>query len=171
MILEINYQLSPDFIVAASAALIALAALGVSIWQGVLTRRHNKLSVTPHLRLDGHLDYRNPIEITLENCGIGPAFIEQFVLELDGKAIGGSRRERIAKLLAALNLEQDVYFFTAVQGDSIKPGESQVLLSFPDSANNVVVNETIREVLPRVKFFIIYKSIYGDRFTTRGPTE
>lgn len=171
MILDDNNQLTLDFVVAASAAVIALAALGVSVWQGILTRRHNKLSVTPHLRLDGHLAYDKPIEITLENCGIGPAFIEQFVLELDGKEILGSRIERVIKLLAALNLEHGVYFFTLGPGDSVKPGDRQVLLSFPDSANNLVENEKIRAVFPRIKFLINYKSIYGDCFTAHGPTE
>jgi hypothetical protein len=42
-------RISSDTVTAIAATVIALLALIVSIWQGVTSREHNRLSVKPHL--------------------------------------------------------------------------------------------------------------------------
>ena len=67
---------------------IAASALGLTVWQGCLTRKHNRLSVTPHL--DWHINTRwtpqgATFSFVLKNTGIGPAIIKSRTFHLDGK--------------------------------------------------------------------------------------
>lgn len=79
---------------------MALLALGFSIWQGWQIRRHNKLSVRPHLTTWTNTDAeKGYYTIELINNGIGPALIEEFLLKVDGKIISGQGSEPIEKAL------------------------------------------------------------------------
>jgi hypothetical protein len=76
---------TPQAWVMIASAVIASCALWFSIWQAAQQRRHNRLSVKPHLAT---WTYRDPqkgtFKVELINNGLGPAHIERFSLELDG---------------------------------------------------------------------------------------
>jgi hypothetical protein len=67
--------------------IIALAAIGLAIWEGAENRRHNRLSVQPRLAgaidagRDGSAEY---VRMTIENAGLGPAVIKTFRIYWDG---------------------------------------------------------------------------------------
>jgi hypothetical protein len=66
-----------DFVGDHAEALIALSALGLAIWQGMVQRLHNRLSVKPHLVFHRNVQNDSPqIAILLTNSGIGPAVIK-----------------------------------------------------------------------------------------------
>lgn len=74
-----------DDVVAYGAAVVALAALGVSIWQGMLTREHNRLSVLPVLF--AHSDFTLGTEdsgLFLANRGGGPAILKASTISVNG---------------------------------------------------------------------------------------
>ena len=62
---------------------IALAAAIITIWQGFLTRKHNRLSVKPILRIDTQFLLGKQCKILLVNNGIGPAIIKSVKYFID----------------------------------------------------------------------------------------
>jgi hypothetical protein len=74
-------------IVAVSAVLIAFSSLGVSIWQGFLTRKHNRLSVKPSLRVDRKTALNERPGVILTNKGIETAVIKEITVYLDGNLV------------------------------------------------------------------------------------
>jgi hypothetical protein len=75
-----------DDVVAYGAAVVALAALGVSVWQGILTRDHNRLSVLPVLF--AYSDFTLGAEgsgLFIANRGGGPAILNSSTVSLEGK--------------------------------------------------------------------------------------
>ena len=68
--------MSSDKIVSFCAIVISVIALFVSIWQGVLTREHNKLSVKPNFLIAPVLEGKGGKNgIYLSNAGLGPGII------------------------------------------------------------------------------------------------
>lgn len=72
-----------NLITAISATVIALIALYVSIWQGIVNRDHNRLSVKPVLHFSSGELCEEDSEVTtyyihIENRGLGPAIIKSF---------------------------------------------------------------------------------------------
>lgn len=75
-------------IIAISSVVIAVCALGISIWQGYIARQHNKLSVVPMLHVDVDQTEGKDIEIVSVNNGVGPAIITHFRIYCDNVAYG-----------------------------------------------------------------------------------
>lgn len=61
--------------------IIAVAAIGLAVWEGVESRRHNRLTVKPriageiHAGRDGAGEY---VTLSIESTGLGPAVINTF---------------------------------------------------------------------------------------------
>ena len=79
--------LEMDTIVALSAAVTAVAALVVSVWQGAETRKHNRLSVTPRIRFDFVYRRGEKVRFQLMNRGIGPAIVSKFAVNCDKRPV------------------------------------------------------------------------------------
>src|SRR5712672_755633 len=91
-----------DFVGQNVAAIIALCALGLTVYQAGIARRHNRLSVRPSLtsfthRAVGH-DAR--FAVTLENNGLGPAVIDSFEVTLGGQPLNVHNRDEVLTALA-----------------------------------------------------------------------
>ena len=153
--------MNPEFIISVSSVIIAIVALIVGVWQGFVTRQHNRLSVKPHLRID-RSDVES-IKIILCNTGVGPAIIETFELRIDGETVSGDRMTRMHAILKRLGIMNvNVRFGTLVQEEAIAVGEKYILFEIKDGLEN---HKEIISVLPRLTFSISYKSIYGEKFT------
>ncbi len=79
-----------DFLGQHAAEIIALCALGLTIYQAIVGRRHNVLSVQPYITEFNHREIspgRGLLAFRLMNHGIGPAFITGFQILLDGKPV------------------------------------------------------------------------------------
>ena len=71
-----------------SAEITALCALLFTAWNVFVQRKHNILSVRPHLARFVYSDHDGEIgtaKFELINNGLGPAFIKKFEVYLDGK--------------------------------------------------------------------------------------
>jgi hypothetical protein len=74
---------------AALALVIALAAIGLTAWEGIENRRHNRLSVRPRLGAEietGRDGSEHFARMAIEGTGLGPAVIGTFRVYFDGVA-------------------------------------------------------------------------------------
>jgi hypothetical protein len=161
-------------LVAGSAVVIALAALIVAIWQGILTRQHNRLSVVPHIRVDA---YHSPTpdhdtSYKLVNSGSGPAIIISVQAILDGKLLpeqGTAMYKRICEMLDLVHEEATTWF--PYTGDAIAPGEKFELLSLCFGSDFRTKKDSVLKAASRLGFQVRYKSIYGRRFLSQHIPE
>lgn len=66
---------------------IAVAAIGLAVWEGVESRRHNRLTVKPRIAgaIDAGRDGRGEhVRVSIESTGLGPAVINTFRVYFDG---------------------------------------------------------------------------------------
>ena len=70
------------------ATIIALCALGLSIWQAQATIRHNHISVEPRPIVYFSSDAKKgKFGLYLSNNGMGPAYFDEFRLLVNGKNV------------------------------------------------------------------------------------
>lgn len=79
---------SAEMITAISAVIAALIALAVGVWENVEMRRHNRLSVVPHLNFTARVSTADTTDvgegvIWLDNEGVGPARLGEFRVLLE----------------------------------------------------------------------------------------
>ena len=75
--------------IAISSILVSLLALVFTVYQGYETRRHNRLSLLPHIFINYYLNEAETGKTGVEivNDGVGPAVITNFRVFYDGKKI------------------------------------------------------------------------------------
>ncbi|MFH4465001.1 hypothetical protein [Vibrio diabolicus] len=78
---------STDRILSISAIVVALCAVFVSIWQGLVTREHNRKSLLPYITSSQVISGKEGESgIYISNGGVGPAFIKSAEIEANGKS-------------------------------------------------------------------------------------
>lgn len=156
-----------------SSAVIALCALGLSIWQGCLARTHNRLSVRPHLTTWTHSDAEKGFyAVELINNGIGPAVIEEFTVKVDGMPIYGDRTEVIEKTLKIVlpNLPYRSQQSYLANGYVMAPKERCTIFAVQFTGQPLPSKEFAQHAMNRGDLEISYKSFYGEKlplFTTQ----
>lgn len=149
-----------------SSVVIAVCALGLTVWQAAITRRHNRLSVTPHLTTwtqSEQVTGRYSVEIL--NNGIGPALIKSFSVQVDGQPIGGEGPEPIEKALKVLFPQ---YSFRSSQaymarGYMMSAKEARSLVAVEFFGERFPRQEEVDHAMKRTRLLIEYESIYGDK--------
>jgi hypothetical protein len=149
-----------NFIVSVCAIIIALASLGVAIWQGRVTRKHNILSVKP---LPDILtsNFENRIAVTLENNGTGPLIIKKFRAYL-----GNESKSNIIDWMP--NLPNGYYWSNWLKNFdecAIKPYDSKILLEFKlelEDKYKTEIRDNIRKALSKVSIEFEYTDIYDN---------
>lgn len=151
-----------------SSAVIALSALGLTIWQATIIRYHNRLSVTPHLTTWSHQDAANKrYSVELLNNGIGPALVESFCICVDGQLLSGTGMEPIEKALKILFPQ---YRYASSQsfvakGYMMAEKEARNLVTIAFHGDKVPTPAEVEHATNRARLLITYKSIYGHVFT------
>lgn len=161
-----HYQI----ITSIAGVVVALCALGLTLWQLSVAQRHNRLSVRPHLTTwrTIQLDPFSVI-VTITNNGLGPALIEEFKFTSpNGKPLEGKPEEQLADALYLFfsDYEDTVAIETAhMYADlSVAVGEERVLLKLDIIGDEVPTDAFIDEQISKVKLNIKYKSFYGEVF-------
>lgn len=158
---------SVNDVISICAVIVALSALCTAIWQGVLTRRHNQLSVKPYLDISSHQVKGENIVIALNNHGVGPALISsikfyhndcEFLITnyTDYKGLFSSlgiALEDIAHSLRLLDEET-----------AITQGKELILFNFPSSGSDNILHKQLYDSLNSLSIQIRYKCIYGNLF-------
>ena len=147
--------------------IIAGLALLLTVWQGWQTRKHNRLSVKPLLKItsDGSKPHRVQwLELKIINQGLGPAIIKNFILQFDGKELTRNNyRSHLRKLNEKLEGRgNEVLKMGFLISDSVlKMGESNLLLNI--KYDSEIYN---MDSLKKIDILVEYYSIYKDKTFT-----
>lgn len=163
-----------DVVVSFAAAVIALAALVTSVWQGIETRNHNRQSVQPKLHIDrieaNYTSFESGVVpgFSLINNGIGPAIVRDVRVYVDGSLQPNEYGFNGWKnAIRALTVDEAwVRFYGFNDGDALRDGQARRLLYVVENGalGSAGLNR-FSSVLARVRIEIDYESIYGDSDT------
>jgi hypothetical protein len=135
------------------ATVIALAALGLALFEGCMSRRHDRLSVRPRALVS--FAYNNDgTGYELVSMGLGPMIVKWFEVKVDGEAV--PHWEAMAR---RLGLSKTDYTFTVPwPGSTYQPGTTSVIfwISAGPSASALKAN------LERVAIHLCYCSFYDE---------
>ncbi len=155
-----------QIVIGMSSVVIAICAIVVSIWYGVQTRKHNKLSCKPHLITWTHSENDQAYYyVEVINNGLGPALIEKFTLKVDGEVMPGERTEPIDNALKKLfhGLNYQSYRAFLGKGHAMAAQEKRKIIEIKFS-RPVPKPEFVEETFNRGDIEIAYKSFYGESF-------
>ena len=158
-----------DTIIAASATVIALASVAVSVTEARAGREHNRRSVRPILQLRKEFPVGERGGLRVTNVGLGPAAITRTELWLDGVHVGGTDRDGTDRVRANLPGPRP-WAVSFGAGAFLATDYDQYLLSVGsyDPRQHDAFVDLIRN---RLRVRITYDSLYGgESFTVeRGP--
>lgn len=147
-----------------TTAIIGICALGLTIYQAALARKHNRLSVRPHLTRFTHRTTepgKGVLSVDLINKGIGPAFISAFEVYLDDKPITDVK-EAVNKILSARQYHQQI---TSLTDDyALSAGELKSLLTIAVALQDGDSLDQIEKELSRLDLRVDYESAYKESY-------
>ena len=151
-----------------TGVIVASCAIIISIWQGMVNRKHNRMSVRPHLTTWRQIDPSNGYyQVDLINNGIGPALIEKFCVKVDGKVLPGAELEVIETAMKIL-FPNNAYTLGKAyvgKGYAMAPKERCTIVSVQFLEKPGPSIETVEHaLLRRADLEITYTSFYGERF-------
>lgn len=166
-----------------ASTIIAICALILTLYGLWATRRHNRLSVTPHLCGFSHKQMTDKglcCTYEISNNGIGPARITKFVLFSDGKEVPKIQDdlfEYVDSVIKA-HLQSRVDFtinhsFDFGRDVSMKAGETRRIAEVFFPSVKLAQRESILKALQGLDARIEYQSFYGQKFVldTRTKSE
>jgi len=160
---------SVDWTQAATIA-IAITALGLSVWEGVQNRMHNRLSVRPILSMYTHTDLDTlSFHSTIQNNGLGPAIISSYRIFLDGKELQEAKEDPADTLKSCLkiafNLPEECFQHYRSggfkSGYAIKPDSSFTLAKVIFKSVSGIDEALLEQAGKRVNIVVEYNDIYG----------
>lgn len=166
-----DWNLKADSLVAFASMIVAVLALGVTVWQGLVTRRHNRLSVEPFLTWSVSRTFDEEgatFVFAIENRGIGPALTKACYFTVRGERFSnGTEGHDVVKALADAMLRPDVRYHLGHHGlpgrsSAISPGQDFVVakLTFPNAGPEELA--AVEKKLEDVNFVVDYETIYGE---------
>ena len=148
----------PNIVIAVLSVFIAGCVLGVTIWQGLQNRKHNRISVLPLLMCEEDLDKENTI-LRLVNSGVGPAIITKIELLFDDKVVSCNNN---ASYRAFLNEEMkqppEPVFGYIYAGEIMSVGYKHLMWHLRHGKTKKDINFA-RKLSLRVE----YESVYHDK--------
>lgn len=146
-----------------AAEIIAICALVFTAYQAYVQRKHNVISVKPHITTfvnRNRNDGTGQLSFIIMNNGLGPAFIDKFQAYLSGEPCDAM--VAVENLLGGHKVNTSV---TTLGDDYAMPsGETRALLAvaFPCRSRDEL--EEMAEHLDKLDLELHYSSAYGERF-------
>jgi hypothetical protein len=172
---RVTHRATWDFVGRNVASIIALCALGFTASQSYVTRRHNKLSLRPHLcsfteRITGPV---SRIKYSLVNNGLGPAVIDSYTVTLDGATLNTNSSAQFEPILANLlgRKPQSFSIGHLARDTSIRKDETRLLFEVCFPALTPTDVEGIEHRLSRVQAVVKYHSVYDEPLTFDSMAE
>lgn len=163
-------ELTSSEITSICAVVIAVAALITSIWQAFLTRKHNRLSVTPCITTTSRVVEGDPINCVFENHGVGPAKILSVKLSYGNTNFEIENYDDFKSFFRSINvnLDDDIsHTVTATTTPAtLAPGKSVTFFDFPDSGEDTELYTKLLKAMDELDIEIIYECIYGVSYKT-----
>ena len=147
---------------------IALAAIGLAIWEGSENRRHNRLSVQPRLGasvVSGEDAAGEFVRMAVESTGLGPAVVNTFRIYVDGIAqdstitAGGTPWVHVTEMFSADDTEINARGYG--RGNYFPAGREYILFEVKRHREAAAGGEPLTETVGRVAVQICYCSIYN----------
>lgn len=167
-----------------ASAVVAVLALGATLWQGFVTRNHNRLSVRPLLRLAHRFVTEHPedgeecsnvtrYEIFLHNHGLGLATIKRITFHVDGKE-AKSISDNAPAYQAHKQLFPSMTFPiqtlpTDSVGELIQMKADHNVMCYRFRSGNEECTKACRKVKDRLRLEVEYESLYGETFLCHYP--
>ena len=160
-------SLSNSDIIAICAVVVALTSICIAIWQGYISRKHNHLSVKPHIDIDSNKIVGRNISCQMFNHGVGPAFISSLTITCDDQPIVIKNHNDYKTLfkLVGIDLEKTKYVVGVLNKESaLAQGKDFLLFEFATTNSDHVLNKKLLDILPRFIINIEYKCVYGNKY-------
>lgn len=154
-------------VIAVAAVVVAVAALSVSVWEGVTSRKHNRLSVRPLLKIEFYNTDSHCLSACLYNNGLGPAVIDSNVVEIPDSTGGYRLLADPLKLHDELEFDYVMLWGTDA-GDFVAPQSCVTLMDFgEDLPFGSAPRLAVLGKLEGVTFVVDYSSLYGEHYRTK----
>ncbi|ENN6804354.1 hypothetical protein [Enterobacter ludwigii] len=120
-----------SLIVSICGAIIALCALGLSVYMGWLQKNNYEISVQPYITLVPTIEPgKNEYGFYLYNAGMGKGYIENIEYFLDGRQVEGSNSDVLIQVINFFGLNKDCFAYgNPRKGDSVSLDEMNTLLT------------------------------------------
>ena len=163
-----------DRALSASAGIVALSALAVSVYQTKIMREQQRASAWPYVRVGHNWDQPgHGYSIHVGNDGLGPAAVRAVQVRVDGVA----RPNWNAVVRALLGRDTRAYFSTFHRGSVLLPGTDRPIVQLPvDSealafwreAQRPIASDTSHE---RLEIEACYCSLYEECWRITSESE
>lgn len=154
-----------------AAILVSACALFLTIYQAMAARKHNRITVRPHLTtfIDKHSspDSRR-VDVTLSNNGLGPAVIKSFEPLFNGSPTGATDSKSLEHFVAdnlGLQIHPSPSYFSFLNPGYIMAADSEMkIASFAVVMSLSMKDEAIQSALSQFEIRITYQSLYEEDF-------
>lgn len=164
-----------DFAQQYAALFVSICALLLTINQAVMTRKHNRLTVRPHLTsfTDNvpHPSFGgiSLIKMSLSNNGIGPAVVKSFQPMLDGVPLDPENFDELLSIakreLPVSLLDQGCRFSLFRKGYVMAKDESMSVAEIAYAPTIHDDPKALEAALQRFHLKVDYESIYEEKFS------
>jgi hypothetical protein len=146
------------------ALVLAFLAFVLSIWNSWETRRHNRLTVSPHLWFNLILGWNEDlVGINLANNGVGPAIIKNISYYIDNNKVDPSPSLTKVMEKAVNILDHDwIIWSSNSTGTTIPSGEKTWLVAARCNITPAEYRNSFIKALSRLKILVEYESIYNE---------
>ena len=151
-----------EWIVAGAAIGVSILTMFVYIYQAKIMQEQQHTSVWPYLEWTATMSTTDGFYISVVNKGVGPAIVKKTRLMLDGKETNSTQ------LVHDLFGDSLWVFKSRIDERVFAPGEEIRLFHVKDGENKKLIIP--EDPMARIKYEIIFVSIYGDCWTSKGLT-
>lgn len=164
-------RIQPEMLVGASAVLIGVCALGVSLYETSLMREEQRAAVIPLMELgrsflvyDDETQIENwRLSLHAENVGIGPARVMDFHVTVDGVP----KTTWSAAMQALIGRTEPIaYIQSTINGRTIPPDRSVTMFDLRDTE----LTKEIIDEFDRLDFQACFCSVFDECWTTHYST-
>ena len=157
-------MLTNSDLIAAGSLVTAGCAVFISVWQAVISRRHNKLSVKPHIEAIVRTSDED-VQIEIENGGLGPAIVESIVVSVGKQHIQIKTQSDLYNIIGLLFSPcppKDLRIASYVPGQytSIAPGCKLTLLDIKYNKKSETLKEELIAQLFSSSITVRYRCMY-----------
>ncbi|MUK27099.1 hypothetical protein [Aliivibrio fischeri] len=156
-----------NLIISISSIVIAVSALGATIYQAYLNRKHNRIAVTPHLHYWSKNDeLNNTYSLEVINNGIGPARITKFELMLNGTIVEEKGMSKVSNTISKVFSGYELQMSSAYldHDNCISPNQSIRIFNIIFHESSSISERKFKELLNQMRLVITYESFYNDSF-------
>jgi hypothetical protein len=158
-----------------AANVIALCALVATFWQAYISRKHNRLSVKPHIEIARGFNFKQQeYFVNILNNGIGPALITKIQFFVDGHEVNVQKSEVFNDIISEIFhlYRYKQHYLIISDSYMMKPNEEKEFMKIEllGSIRKFPINNSdeIEQINSRINIEINYQSIYGEKFKCTG---